>query len=67
MTGGICTTILTVIVLVYSTIKLVQMVDKHNPNVSEIYELDFYNFEEVVELKNIGYRIAFSIENYLDR
>lgn len=42
-TGGILTLALATIVLTYSSIKLLQLIDKHNPNVSEVLELDFYD------------------------
>ena len=67
MTGGLFTFIVVIISLVYGTIKLLQLVDKHNPNVSEVSELDFYNFEEVLSLKEINFKIAFSVEGYLER
>ena len=32
-----------------------------------MYELDFYNFEEVLSLKEINFKIAFSVEGYVER
>ena len=43
------------------------MVERDNPNVSEVYELDFYNYDEVVRLRDIDFHIAFSVESYFDR
>ena len=67
MTGGLFTFLVCIVLMVYSTIKLLQLVDKHNPNVSEVKELDFYNFEEILNLKEIGFKIAFSVEGYHSR
>lgn len=65
MTGGILTFMVAIVVLTYGAIKVLQLANKENPNVSEVYELDYYNFDEEVSLKDVDFRIAFSIENYL--
>lgn len=54
-TGGLLTLVTSLIVLSYSLIKLLHLVEKHNPNVSEVYELDFYNYEEVISLDEINF------------
>lgn len=67
LTGGISTVLIAVILLTYSSLKLLQLVSKENPNVSEVNELDYYNFEEVLSLQDIDFKIAFSVEGYLSR
>ena len=67
LTGGIFTLFITVIILIYSSLKLLQLASKENPNVSEVNELDFYNFKEVLSLQEIDFKIAFSVEGYLDK
>ena len=67
MTGGIFTFIVVIITLTYGSMKLLHLVNRHNPNVSEATQLDFYNFEEVLSLKEIDFKFAFSVEGYHDR
>ena len=44
--GGIVTVIITVIMLIYSTIKFLQLATKTNPTVSEFTETSFFNSED---------------------
>ena len=67
LTGGCFTFFVVVILLVYSSITLLQLMNKHNPSVSEVKELDFYNFKEILSLKDIDFKIAFSVEGYHSR
>ena len=41
--------------------------DRHNPTVSQVLEKNVFDYSEQINLNEIGYRIAFSIEGYHSR
>ena len=71
VTGAICTIMLMCIFLMYASLKLVQMITKHNPQISELIETNFYssddNSVERINLDEIGFNLAFSVEGRKDR
>ena len=64
-TGGILSSFLLVVFIGYALIKLTHLVDKKNPLIAEMREKNFYDYNTRISLKEIGFKIAFSIENYL--
>ena len=42
------------------------MVDKHNPNVSEVTEKSVYDSTEILNFNDEDFRFAFTVEGYLD-
>ena len=46
ITGGIVTFIITVIMLLYSTVKFIQLATKDNPSVSEFTETSFFDSKD---------------------
>lgn len=63
-TGGLVTFLIIVITLCYGTLKFYQMMIKHNTNVTSVYETDVFDFKEVTNLHDIGFRMAFSVRGY---
>ena len=55
-----------VVLLAYGTLKFSQMLSKHNPFISEITERNFFDYETSLDLNEIKFKMAFSIEGYLD-
>ena len=46
MTGGIVSGIILIIMLIYGTIKLIQLESRHNPNVTEHIEKANFDYSE---------------------
>ena len=40
--------------------------DKKNPLIAELKETNFYDFNTRINLNDIGYKMAFTVEGYLD-
>ena len=55
------------VMLIYGTIKLIQLNGKLNPNVSTYTEQNFFDSSNVLNLKESGIRFAFGIEGFLDK
>ena len=53
--------------LVYGTIKIIHLFSKHNPNVVTVYEKNNFDYKERLDLNQIDFRLAFSVEGYHDR
>ena len=47
-------------------LKLSHLIDKNNPSIAELKETNFYDFNTRVDLNEIGFKMAFSVEGYLD-
>ena len=67
MTGGILTFVISVVLLIYAVIKLIQMVDQENPNISSLLDKSVFDFNEQIGLNEIDFRLAFSVEGYHSR
>ena len=52
--------------IVYGVIKFSQMMSKHNPFISEMTEKNFLDYNTRLDLNEINFKMAFSIEGYLD-
>ena len=46
MFGGVVTFIIMVVVLVYASIKMIQLFDRHNPTVSQVLDKNVYDYTE---------------------
>mgnify|MGYP001626560797 CR=1 FL=1 len=66
VSGGILTALLSVVFLGYAAIKLTHLIAKKNPLIAELKENNFYDFNTRVNLNEIGYKMAFTVEGYLD-
>ena len=43
------------------------MMSKHNPFISEVKEKNFFDYNTRLDLKEINFKMAFSIEGFLDQ
>ena len=41
--------------------------DRHNPNVAQMTEKNYYDYNEQLDLNEINFRLAFSVEGYHSR
>ena len=66
ITGGLLSFLVGIIFFIYATLKLSHLLDKYNPNISEVKEQNIYDSSVRLNLDDIGFRIAFAVEGYLD-
>ncbi len=66
VTGGVFTALFSVVFITYALLKFTHLVSKKNPLIAEIRESNFYDYTTRVNLKEIGFKSAFTIEGYLD-
>ena len=67
VTGGLLSFFVGVVFFIYGSLKLSHLMDKYNPNISEVKEQNFYNSDTRLNLHDIGFRFAFSVEGYVDQ
>ena len=65
--GGLMTVCIVFVMIAYATIKFSHLIDKHNPNLAQYTEKNIYDLNDVINLNEINFRFAFTIEGYLDR
>ena len=65
--GGILTCIIFITTLLYAGIKLDQLLSKGNPNINYTNIDDYISPEERLDLNEIGFRMAWSVEGNLDK
>ena len=51
----------------YSLIKFEHMISKHNPFVSEVFEENFLSSTDMLDLNDVDFKFAFSIEGQGDK
>ena len=61
------TSVIVFIMIGYGLIKFNHLLTKHNPLISEVNEKFFYDWQEQLDLKDIGFRFAWTFEGYLDK
>lgn len=66
ITGGILTCMLLTIFSGYALLKLTHLKNKHNPRIGELTEHNFYDYTTQIDLSEIGFKMAFTVEGYLD-
>ena len=54
------------IFLAYAGVQMMHMVTDHCPTFSEIYEQNFYDSTEKLNLDEIGFKFAFTLEGAID-
>ena len=64
VTGGLVSFAITVIVLCYGALKFQHMIMKHNADVTSVLETDVFDFNEITNLNDVGFRVAFSVRGY---
>ena len=67
ITGGIFSIFLYTVMFMYGLVRLQQLRDRHNPLISESTEIQAFSSSDKLNLNEIGFHFAFSIENYLTR
>ena len=67
MIGGCATLAIIVLVLAYATMKLIHLVERRNPQITQHTTLAALDVEKTVNMKEIGFRMAFTMENYLTK
>ena len=65
--GGLMTVCIVFVMIAYATIKFSHLIDKHNPNLAQYTEKNIYDLNDVINLNDINFRFAFTVEGYLDR
>ena len=66
-TGGIVTLVFYLIMMSYATLKVLQMHEHSNALIMESKEINFYDSSDKLNLNNINFHLAFSVENYLTK
>ena len=65
--GGFLSFIMFILVMIYASLKLIQLQDRNNPNISQFLEENIYDHTEKLDLNEAQFRIAFSVEGFHDR
>ena len=65
-TGGCLSLVVMIVFLTYGVLKFMQMMDKHNPFLSEMTEKNIFDYNTRLNLNEINFKMAFSVEGYLD-
>lgn len=55
-----------IVFFIYGTLKLTHLIDKYNPQISEIKETNFYDMYTRLDLTQINFNVAFAVESYID-
>ena len=56
-----------VVFISYALLKFTHLVDKKNPLISELKLNNFYDYSTRVDMNEIGFKMAFTVEGYLDK
>ena len=64
--GGVLTLLITLVTLAYAAIKSVHLASKKNPQVTEFTEEGFFESSDVLNLSDVGFLMAFSVEGSVD-
>ena len=65
-TGGILTFFVLVVFSIYAILKFTHLVGKKNPLIAELQEKNFYDFNTKIDFSEIGFKMAYTVEGYLD-
>ena len=61
VTGGLVTFAIIITVLCYGSLKYFHLLTKHNANVTSVLDTDVFDFNDKINLNEIGFRFAFSV------
>ena len=64
LTGGICTFLIIIIFISYGSLKFIHLMEKRNPQVIQVTERGVFGSDDIIDLDDIGFKFAFTIENY---
>ena len=65
--GGFVTVIVLSLTLLYATVKTMHLIGKENPVMSSLTIPSYYNSTDRYYLNEANFRMAFSVEGYLDQ
>ena len=65
--GGIITCLIIALMAAYAAMKFSHLLERHNPNLSQYTETNIFDDNDRLNLNEINFRLAFSIEGYLDK
>lgn len=65
--GGLLTTCISIVLLLFASLKFIHLVDHYNPNVSQIQQQAYFTEEDVFNAREENFRVAFSLEGYSDK
>ena len=65
--GGIMTFIISFMAILYALLKLNVLINSVNPNISVTKVINNFGMYERINMNEIGYRLAFVIENFDDK
>ena len=54
-----------IIVLFFASFKFIHLINRVNPNVSQVIQRNFYSEKDIFDTKKEKWRIAFTLEEYL--
>ncbi len=64
--GGLMTGAVIIIALAYATLKMIDLIGRDYPNVNINTLPSYFDVTETVNVNEIGFRFAFTLENFLD-
>ena len=67
LAGAIMSFAIFTIMLIYGTIKMIQLTSRSNPNIASFVQSNYFDGTHVVNFEKQGLRFAFGIEGQLDR
>ena len=65
--GCFFTTIAMLLILGFAGLKLIHTVEKRNPTIFSTEEIDAYDSTFAIDIKEVNFKFAFGIRDYLDR
>ena len=61
--GGVISILIGILILMYASLKLTHLLDKHNPVMSSFYKENYFESGEGIDLQERNVKIAFTIED----
>ena len=65
--GGVLTAIIWICTISYASVKFAKLITHANPQITEVIEKNYYKGEDSVDLSAINFRMAFTVESYIDK
>lgn len=63
--GGVVSFFIMLIMVLYASLKFIHLIEKENPNVSESHIPNYYGIDDEINLSEIDFHFAFSMEGVL--
>ena len=65
--GGVLSVLVITLTLMYSKMKFIDLMERKNPQLIEQELSEYFETSSVVNLNDINFRMAFTVEGYLDK